>query len=327
MSEMEPAVPCIQPKQDPNAVIPPKYDGLVDRADYEVVKRCVKEWGQVIRERLKARMGLSSAVGRAAVGLSVNADVPDEMARLIEVFTSPLLMFKMRRGLLVQGIEVDRQLLDFLQAFPAVAGLAGFTGADEQTMGGYRSLLDRLLKFADGIAFREKFAEIDEDVLGSYKPAERQVAVYWIPLAIFSSSSGLDLEELTKVVLVHEYAHAFTHVGLDINNRRWGTKEFIRADRLLTEGLAQFYTAEITSKMRRIDWRDDEVDAYATYERLLKYQSRMYHSHLPWMHEDTGLSGEAIRFALLEARADQRYSDYTAFTELIQQNMARLESN
>jgi hypothetical protein len=315
---------CIELQQDPNAVIPPQYEGLVSHDDYEDVRTYVKEWSAIIRGRLAAKTGLSLTLGRAGLSQSVSAEVPDPVASLIEILTSPLLMFKMRKRRLDDGSRIDREIGDFLDHFPSVARAAGLTNEDEATLKKHYQLFRRLSEFCDSIGFRERFTAIDEDVLGSHRPATREVSLYWIPLAIFSRAAGIDLEQLTKVVLIHEYAHAFTHIGLDINRRQWETRHFLQADRVLTEGLAQFYTAELTLEMRRPDDPEDVMDAYCAYEELLAHQSATYHAHLRWMRGETRLLSEAVRFSLLEARADPHLSKFSSFSDCLARNLSRL---
>jgi hypothetical protein len=312
---------------DPAAVIPPQYKGLVSDRDLEDVRRTVKEWAQPIRDRLKARLGLSLGVGRAGVGLSINAVVPEPFARLVEILGSPLLMFKMRRGALIDGININRGIREFLNYFPEVAEHARLTDSDSETLGAYAPLLERLMRIADEIRFRDEFAKINEDVLGSYRPSTGAIEVYWIPLAIFSRSASLPIEELTKVVLIHEYAHAHTHAGLDLDRKRWDTRKFVEAEREATEGLAQFYTALLTRDLRNNSFRDGDVDAHVTYERLLKHQSALYHTHLGWLHEEQKVIAEAVRFSVLEVRRAKTRCTHDMLSQHIEENLVRLRTD
>jgi hypothetical protein len=43
---------------------------------------------------------------------------------------------------------------------------------------------------------------------------------------LISAQIGIDIEDLTVVILSHELAHAYTHMGLDIDDRKWETESF-----------------------------------------------------------------------------------------------------
>jgi hypothetical protein len=60
---------------------------------------------------------------------------------------------------------------------------------------------------------------------------------------------GVPVEALTVVVAVHELAHAYTHLGRDIDGKKWDTNTFSQVDPRTSEGLAQFYTEVICKKL------------------------------------------------------------------------------
>src|SRR5208283_4783011 len=89
--------------------------------------------------------------------------------------------------------------------------------------------------------------KIEEDVLGVYKananvfPDRGHIELYWQVIGVVARLLGVDTEALAVVVMAHELAHAYTHVGLDSNRNRW-EKGFWGCNRGITEGLAQYYT-------------------------------------------------------------------------------------
>jgi len=56
---------------------------------------------------------------------------------------------------------------------------------------------------------------------------------------------GVPVEELAAVVLAHELAHAYTHLGRDVDGRRWEAQAFRDGEHAPKEGLAQYYTARV----------------------------------------------------------------------------------
>jgi hypothetical protein len=61
-------------------------------------------------------------------------------------------------------------------------------------------------------------------------------------IGITARALGVSPDALTIVVLAHELAHAYAHLGRDIDNERWETEQFAKSDIDIVEGLAQFYT-------------------------------------------------------------------------------------
>jgi hypothetical protein len=105
---------------------------------------------------------------------------------------------------------------------------------------------------------------------------------------------GASTEALTGVVLIHELAHGYTHMGADIDNDRWTSWHFADSDHALKEGLAQYYTHILCQRL------DDRLPGLENaYEELLKRQPSAYHSHLPWLED---FKQEEVRLALIAIR-------------------------
>jgi hypothetical protein len=167
-----------------------------------------------------------------------------------------------------------------------------------------RTLLDDLLNFIKERDVLNRVLSLSTDVFGSYFPTgdgkkgalnrSPHIKLYWGIIGLCASGLGATMETLTLLVLAHELAHAYTHLGMDTDEQRWSTKSFTRAEDSLVEGLAQYYTHLVC---RRLDARVPKL--YATYETLLKYQTLPYHTHEKWIR---GYTEENIRSALLHVR-------------------------
>jgi hypothetical protein len=92
----------------------------------------------------------------------------------------------------------------------------------------------------DEIRAVEKIIGIDEDVLGAYFFRVPEIRLYWVVIGITARALGVPPDALTIVVLAHELAHAYTHLGRDIDNERWDTERFAKSDLDIVEGLAQY---------------------------------------------------------------------------------------
>jgi len=140
--------------------------------------------------------------------------------------------------------------------------------------------------------------------LGSYRYREHgglfgnvyegHIELYWSIIGLVAQLINTSVEALTVVVFTHELAHAFTHIGADIDGERWPSKEFDEGDRGLAEGLAQYYTARVCDRLERQD-----VHAKEAYEKLLPHQPPPYQLQRKWLEEFTP---EEVRLAMIETR-------------------------
>ena len=97
----------------------------------------------------------------------------------------------------------------------------------------------------------------DEDVLGRYRYVVSQyreewrgsIDLYWGVIGVVAKMLGVQIEPLAVVVLAHESAHAYTHLGIDIDGGRWSSSAFAETDLPLKEGLAQYYTLQICRRL------------------------------------------------------------------------------
>jgi len=159
----------------------------------------------------------------------------------------------------------------------------------------------------------ELFKLIDEDILGHYfyklpkgdstqiplleqelPPTSSRIVLYWGVIGLVAEVLNLSVEDLTVVVMAHELAHAYTHLGFDIDGYYWNTYSFYKSDRALVEGLAQYYT-EKALKILSVKI----PGGYGAYEELLRNQPSAYHTHNKWIKDTTP---EAVRTALITMR-------------------------
>ncbi len=165
-----------------------------------------------------------------------------------------------------------------------------------------------LLKEVGEFDLIEHILAIRKDILGRYsyyippqpmlfdmdKPTAR-IDLYWGVIGLFAKALDVSVEGLTIKVLSHELAHAYTHLGADIDGHRWRSDDFGNSELDLIEGLAQYYTVRVIDRFEnRIP---DTRDAYI---KLLQKQPKEYHTHKQWFEKK--YSPEEIRLALIEIR-------------------------
>jgi hypothetical protein len=175
-------------------------------------------------------------------------------------------------------------------------------GGREAHLHPVRELAEQLLKESDKFDLAREILAVNEDVLGRYtfrKPnlfaePDCQIELYWAVIGLIAMQIGVDVEDLTTVVLAHELAHAYTHRGYDIDGERWDFDLFSSLERKLMEGLAQHYTMLVSKRVA-----SQAPGTLNAYRALLKCQPDDYRAQMSWEKE---YSPEQVRFAMLRMR-------------------------
>jgi hypothetical protein len=156
-------------------------------------------------------------------------------------------------------------------------------------------------------------------VLGAYFFRIPEIRLYWMAIGFFAHYLDVTVEALTVVTLAHELAHAYSHLGKDIDGRDWDTEAFAWADNYIIEGLAQFYT-EVVCK--RLAFRYPE--AFQAYKEFLDIQSGPYLAHRSWSDGDAR-AGEVIRISMIHTRTNKvtLYNDFLKERARAQQSLGR----
>jgi hypothetical protein len=154
-------------------------------------------------------------------------------------------------GLWAHGIKslltLSRNLGSLVAALLHIEGWYERAERYGATLDGTAKLAAELADYVAKAELLKRMTEINEDILGVYMPTSRlfpdrgQIEIYWVVIGALACLLGVDAEALAVVVMAHELAHAYTHVGLDSNSNRW-EDGFWECDRGIVEGLAQFYT-------------------------------------------------------------------------------------
>jgi hypothetical protein len=168
-------------------------------------------------------------------------------------------------------------------------------------------LAERLLNEAKKFDLAKWILEVDQDVLGAYcyhvqddkdifylRRRDSWIELYWGVIGLVSRVLAVEIEDLTTVVLAHELAHAYTHVGTDIDGHAWSSLEFANTEHGLREGLAQFYGL-VTCRRLAVS----VPKAKDAFDKLLVKQPPAYHSHESWLSD---LDPEQIRLSVLQTR-------------------------
>jgi hypothetical protein len=265
----------------------------------ETVANAVRWHGDAVRRQIRSETGLrlSDAKLKNDVPVRVVPGFPFPFAQLIsdndDALLWRLIMMRPQLDAACSGFDSLLQNWSHLEHWTNLPAIAR---GGAPTLERARDILQSLRTLAETDRIIAKLRQIDEDVLGAYWHSGH-IEIYWMAIAVFAGMARLSIEDLTVVVLTHEIAHAYTHLGLDIGGACWSDDGFQQTDRFVTEGLAQFYTSIVTQKLRnRLPM------AFDAYEALLKYQSPTYHAHETWFTAEVTKHPEIVRFALLRGR-------------------------
>lgn len=276
------------------------------------VKKAKVKHNDRIRASLRHETGLKLSRGesesgnasRTAIPISFKAGVPAELAH----FTIPdehrlAVLLSPYRISLQQVSDSSRRISKDL-----VSTLSVHTRGFNLLNGRQRhlepcwELAEDLLREGDKYDLAKEVLAVEKDILGRYiyrKPnlfsePDCSIELYWGIIGLISSQIGVDIEDLTVVILAHELAHAYTHMGLDIDERNWATESFGSSEIPVVEGLAQHYTMLVTKRIST-----QAPNALETYRRLLQFQPSSYLVQIPW---ETAYSPEHMRLALIRTR-------------------------
>ena len=168
--------------------------------------------------------------------------------------------------------------------------------------------LKKLINAVDSSGIIEKLKRLGPDILGAYYFYERRVELYWLSIGMYSLIYNTSIDDLTIVVLTHELAHGYSHVGFDIDGNDWDTHAFSKTDLKIVEGIAQFYTEMICN--------DYFEGASSTFKNLLEKQEIQYCDYKNWFETNEENKYEKMRSTIRKVRK-LRITEYGHFNEIL----------
>jgi hypothetical protein len=276
---------------------------LIPRDAEDRVSRAFRQWNQIVREHIRNETALRLTDGdaRTAIPVRVVEGFPLPLANLIDGYRDRvlwrLILGQQKLGGIIEGLNFFLEGWAEFESWPRLPEIAR-NGQDclERT----RDIAAVLQQLAVIEEVRQKMKQFSQDILGVYrfgKATGWQIELYWMAIAMVAAMLDVRLEDLTVVVLAHELTHGYTHLGRDIDGDQWEDGDFRKADLSIIEGLAQFYTETVVTRM------EGRVPGpKMAYERLLNMQSGPYLAHREWLKADTPQKGEIVRFAMVMAR-------------------------
>ncbi len=279
----------------------------------DLVERTFKQWNTILRDYLRTETALRLTVGEDAQSIPVR--IVDGMPRR---FAEALQQFEDLAPMLLQrpALEAAASGTAFMEKhIHAVRGEGGVTvgPSDANEIQRVNQTARAWLAMLDEAQVVDRITGIDEDVLGAYFFRVPEIRLYWVVIGITARSLGVPTEALTIVVLAHELAHAYTHLGRDIDNERWDTERLAAADLHIVEGLAQFYTHVICTRLEQ-----RMPAALTAFNALLDKQSDIYKAHCAWTTPNER-GGEIIRVSMIECRS-RGVTELAIFAEAVERH-------
>jgi hypothetical protein len=262
---------------------------------------------EVLRQETGLRLNRAAGEETTQVRIAVLPGLPDPLRGkqpppevALAVLLAPW------RGLLTELRDSSKKTLE--EIIPQIIRHPGAPNLLQDLPAGLEpvhELAKRLLAEAEKFNLLKWLFDVNEDILGIYRyspvsghklrsGAEGEIELYWGIVGLISRLITCTVEALTVVVLAHELAHAYTHLGFDIDGERWANEDFANSDRGLKEGLAQYYAALVCGAFARFDPTIEQA-----YEGLLKSQPEDYQTHLPWLKDQ---KPEELRVSMIETR-------------------------
>jgi hypothetical protein len=296
--------------------VPPVLRGLLPSTASEEIDRARRNWNQNIREALRTETGLRFAPGQAGVTIEVIDGVSEPLAEIAREHPDPIawwiLLNRMKLEAAADGLYVLSQRIPEI----ARSGRQLLEG-DPEAVQGSHDLIRRVLADEIDKPIVERIRRIDRDWLGAYFFRQGRIELFAPAIALCSTRFGVPIEDMAIVVLAHELAHAFTHIGRDIDGREWETDDFANADTFLVEGLAQFYADRVCDRLveRRSALR-------MSFDALNENQSPPYCEFHEWKKIGPFV-GEAVRQALIDCRVS-RIKEHLIFRSVLKTAHKRL---
>lgn len=274
------------------------------------VEATVKRWNLVVRELLRNETGFRLSVDGdvTQVPVRVSPGLPTNLVSVLRDFDRYADLFFDRKAVedAHSGLGAMLKRYRQWQSFaPSLAVPQGQTAA-------VHHWLEDILKDLDGLQMEDALRSIDQDCLGAYFFTRPGVEIYWVAIGVIAAITGGSVEGLTVVALAHELAHAYTHLGKDIDGKAWDTEAFAGTELLVVEGLAQYYARVVC---RRLDERFPP--ALTAFDGLVSTQSRIYTDFQTWL-QHCKQPGEVVRFTMIHIRTNG-ILDYGYFRNELEQ--------
>lgn len=301
----------------------------------KVVAQTRTRFNSAVRQMLRQETGLRLA-------RSKDSEDEDKETHAIRVFVEPGVPVELQNLLLdddkwlailiapwrsqlerLQGSSIDVRT-NLIGSLPQYLVCEGQFAGIGLKLNDVASFAEHLLKIAAQFDLVKELHAVDDDILGQYRWSQKNgqtsasTHLFWGVIGLIARSLGISVEGLTVKVLAHELAHAYTHLGADIDGHRWDNSDFKDTERAVKEGLAQYYTRQLLARLRT-----RMPEAEQAYEALLPHQPDDYRVQEKWVRE--GATPEHIRLAMVLFRRGRKtkLAEFESFLEQAKKDLGK----
>jgi hypothetical protein len=283
------------------------------------IKRTIEQWNQIIRNAIIAETGLRLSVGddQQNVPVRLHPGMPKSFADIAAQLEPGLWELLFNQHLLNTTKSGLQLLLNNGEVLQSRYTNLDFRNRDIERV---QYMLQRVIALLEERNFAAQFRAIDQDVLGAYFFHYPEVRIYWVVISLMARFLNVSVEGLTIAVLTHELAHAYTHLGRDVDGSRWETAAFAQTELYIVEGLAQFYTDQICRKLMV-----RATEPHEAFKALRELQPAPYQDYQQWSDIGDHHVGEVVRFAMVACRTRQilTYRDFRHDLEQARKQVGR----
>lgn len=276
------------------------------------------------RERVQGSMRKLTRFQLVAdVPIRVDEGYPDSISQLLftEISEEELLAEITSRYLFdIDALEHKSRVFSLLCAdLNAYRVGVGLVNRLRDMMRDINSTCSELRRVAAQAKVKQKLMAVREDVMGVYKYStdrygrvcKPEISLFWKVIGLAAGIMKITVEHLTVLVMIHELAHAYSHLGCDASGTYW-TRGFAETDRGVREGIAQYYTWAIAKHLDE----NNSADFIPSYQSKIKNQSGPYRVHEPWTEK---YSLEVVRSSLVHIRNQSESVTLAVFEETLAQ--------
>lgn len=266
------------------------------KEDFENIR---KNWNQLIRNYLSKSMGVSLSEGdaRFQISIEIKASFDETFMQIIDN-NFPELDFE-EYSILTEYLSSMKKSKQYFEDKKALHNFSLVKTYVEYRLKDF-DILDITNDIFDFLNPK------NSDVFGCYFLEKGLIEIYIYPIVLFCQLHDLDLESFVVMVLTHELAHAYNHIGRDKDARYWDS--FSKVDNCISEGLAQYYT---DSFIKQYYYKQPKL--IHTFYKTLEFQSESYKCFSNW-----DVSLEQVYRAFIEVRRKKIYK-YSDFIDIIEE--------
>ncbi len=292
------------------------------------VERVYKNWNNKTREFLKSQMAFNlkstnELDKQGAISIKVTDEVPPSLWELFkkhDYIIWELIFNSSKINKTIQGLGFFNKIYNDIhninkEKYNVETFLPLQTS--KETIHQLKDEFSSILDFINSLNILKDLRE-GGDVFGSYNIKTKEVKLYWLTIGLYAISKGYPIELVTLVILSHELAHGYSHIGYDIDGANWNDNDFMNTDLAVVEGIAEYYSREFCKSL-------DRRDLFDVYEELLREAPIEYTKYTEWIPNKASILeqalnekkiGEKLRSAIRKVRLESGLS-FEDFSSLI----------